>query len=52
MRSYFRMAEGITKDQFVTKAKANDFSDKGWSQKCKSKRDLIDINPGTVHAIV
>ena len=43
------MAEGITKDQFVTKAKANDFSDM-FKVKSVKAGDLIDINPGTVHA--
>lgn len=43
------MAEGITKDQFVAKAKANDFSDM-FKVKSVKAGDLIDINPGTVHA--
>lgn len=43
------MKKGITKEKFLEKAKNNDFSDMFETIKVK-KGDLIDINPGMVHA--
>ena len=43
------MKDGMTKEEFVEKAKKNDFSDM-FDVKSVKNGDFIDINPGTVHA--
>lgn len=43
------MKEGVTKEEFLKKTKKNDFTDLFEEIKVK-KGDLIDINPGMVHA--
>lgn len=43
------MKEGITKEKFLEKAENNDFTDM-FEEITVKKGDLIDINPGMVHA--
>lgn len=43
------MSDGITKEEFVRRAKENDFYNM-FKVKSVKAGDLIDINPGTVHA--